>query len=608
MIIVQQNKPNNTYDIKFPYDKELVDLIKLIPGRRWNPEQKIWSVPAAKVGLFLNQIYGTDREPMLRLISDEDIGQNAVLGSTTEIPDIDISGIQTYCKEGGKLYAHQIDTLKFAINREQSGNKSGFLLTDQPGLGKSLSSILVATYHKEYKDYKHCLIICCINSSKYNWEREIAEQTQGKYQGYILGSRHKKNGVRYIGSGKDKLHDLQTGTMYGDDSQELPYFIIVNIEAIRAKEKVNNKYEFPFTNELIEQINSGDIGMIILDEIHKGASPSSTQGKCLLEIKKKTEDNCYWIPMTGTPITNEPTDVFLPLKLIDAHDFKSYYMWCQYFCVYGGFGGHQIISYKNIPYLKDLLKDNMLRRLKADVLDLPEKIQKIEYVESTEYQQRVVRSYKDELNSQLGVLASELNPMTRLLRLRQINDAPELIDKDLVIDKAYLTKNAKMCRLLEIVDEIIENGEKVLIFSMYLEPLRTAYRFLHSKYKNVAAFTGTMTEEACEESKRRFMTDDNCKIMLGTIGKMGTTHTLTAANNIIFYDEPWTPTDKLQCEDRVHRIGTTKSVNIYTLITKDTIDERVHNILYDKFVMSDYIVDSKLDLHGNLDLLRSLLS
>ena len=186
-------------------------------------------------------------------------------------------------------------------------------------------------------------------------------------------------------------------------------------------------------------------------------------------------------------------------------------------------------------------------------------------------------------------------------------DSPELVDDSLTIDNSYLTKNAKMCRLLELVDDIIENGEKVVIMSMYLEPLRVAYRFLHAKYKNVAAFTGTLSDEQCELNKKRFMEDPNCKILLGTVGKAGTTHTFTAANNLIFYDEPWTPTDKQQCEDRIHRIGTDRTVNIYTLITKDTVDEYIHNLVYTKGVMSDYLVDNRMDIMKDSEVLRTYL-
>lgn len=79
------------------------------------------------------------------------------------------------------------------------------------------------------------------------------------------------------------------------------------------------------------------------------------------------------------------------------------------------------------------------------------------------------------------------------------------------------------------------------------------------------------------------------------------------SNNVIFFDEPWTPADKLQSEDRVHRIGATKAINIYTIISVDTVDDRVHDILYEKSTMSNYIVDDKLDLHNNPALLSYIM-
>ena len=85
-------------------------------------------------------------------------------------------------------------------------------------------------------------------------------------------------------------------------------------------------------------------------------------------------------------------------------------------------------------------------------------------------------------------------------------------------------------------------------------------------------------------------------------------HTLTVANNVIFYDEPWNATDKEQAEDRVHRIGTSQSVNIYTIITKGTVDERVHDIIFTKSGVSKYIVDGSLDIHSNPELFDLLLS
>ena len=117
-----------------------------------------------------------------------------------------------------------------------------------------------------------------------------------------------------------------------------------------------------------------------------------------------------------------------------------------------------------------------------------------------------------------------------------------------------------------------------------------------------------MKEADRQKHKEVFMNNPNYTVMMGTFGALGTTHTLTVARNVIMYDEPWNPSDKAQAEDRVYRIGTTKSVNIYTLITRDTVDDRVHDILYTKAGISQFIVDGKLDIMNNPELFNLLLS
>ena len=145
---------------------------------------------------------------------------------------------------------------------------------------------------------------------------------------------------------------------------------------------------------------------------------------------------------------------------------------CNKFCVYGGFGDHEIIGYKNIPYLKELLEGNMLRRLKKNVLDLPEKIYYTEYVENTDYQDRLYESVAEGLIAKREQIIGSMNPLAQMIRLRQVNGSPELIDDSLSVDKNYIKKNAKIERLLILLDEIHDRGEKVIIFSNWVEPLR----------------------------------------------------------------------------------------------------------------------------------------
>lgn len=605
---IQINQNGNYYEIKFKYDPTLVAMIKQIPGKEWNPSEKLWRIHKDKLGMLLNMLKGSKYADAYELQSNEQIGENAEIEPTTTIPNVDLTGIKLFVEDGSKLYPHQLDFMKYAIDRQRKGYRSGFLCADSPGLGKTIESVNYAMYNKLYNRYKHCLVICNVNTSKYNWQDDIRKHTNGKMSGYILGSRKRKHpkpgqATYIVGSSQNKLDDLLCGHMYGDDTEpELPYFIILNVEAIRMK--VGKRY--PIADKIIDMINDGELNMIIIDEVHKNMSPTSLQGKQILRIKDKTHSRCTWVSLTGTPIVNKPTDVFLPMRLIDAHNFTSYYKWCQYFCVYGGYGGHEVIAYRNIPRLKFMLQQNMIRRRKEDVLDLPDKIHMDVYVENTKYQSRLAEEVTMDLIAHAEEIANDLNPMVRFLRLRQVNGSPELVDHDLRVDNTYLKYNAKLVKLLELLEEIHERGEKTVIFSNWVEPLRTLFKFLSSKYK-VCCFTGTMSEAERQKHKRVFMNNPEYTVMIGTIGALGTTHTLTAANNIIFYDEPWTYADKLQAEDRCHRISAKKSVNVYTLISKDTIDERVHDIVYSKKDTSDYLVDNKLDFKNNPNLVATLL-
>ena len=605
MILVTQNK--DTYEIRFPYDANVVNLVKAVPGRVWNPQGKFWSIPADRLGFLLEVFKGTNYESQISIQSNEDLNVNATLDSNpvADIPDIDISEYKYRIADGLTPYKHQIDSLKYYKYRYTHGLKSGFILADEMGNGKTAQILNIALHMRQEYHARHCLIIACVNSAKYNWREDIIKHTNGQEVPYILGTRKKRDGSFNLATGsKEKLTDLTTMKMYGKDEEPLPYFLIINIEAIRMRE--GKKY--PIAERLIELISKREINLIAADECHRGMSMNSLQGKQLLNIKKKVTHDCMWIPMTGTPIVSKPTDVFLPLRLVDGHRSNSYYMWCQQFCVYGGFGNHEIIGYKNIKNLKDMLQPNMLRRLKKDVLDLPPKIHMTEYIENSPYQQQLYKQYQADMLSHRDEIVKALNPMSKFLRLRQINGSPELVDESLNInDKDYLSKNAKLSRLLELLNDILsEPGEKVVIFSNWVEPLRTLYCFV-KKYYKVCCYTGTMTQEDREKHKAAFIHDPEYRIMMGTVGALGTSHTLTVARNVIFYDSPWNPADIMQCEDRCHRPGTTNSVNIYTLITKDTVDEQVHKILSKKEGTAMYIVDNELDLRNHPELFEMLL-
>lgn len=607
-VLVTQN--SDIYEIRFPYDAELINIVKEIPGRRWNPDKKFWSIPVERLGMFLNSVKGTEYESLIKIQSSEHLLDHSAKLTSTNIPDIDVSNVPFYVKDGATPYKHQLDFMKFAIHRQNAGNMHGFILADQPGLAKTVECINLAIYNREKYGYKHCLILCCVNSAKFTWLHEIPLHTQGREEGYILGSRLKRSGrVNYITGGKEKLSDLTSHKRFNKDSEgELPYFLIMNIEAIRFRQGK----EFPIADKLISMIQSGELQMIVLDEVHKNVSPSSLQGKQLLRLKTKASRAMY-IPVTGTPITSSPLNAYLPLRLIDKVTDTNFWLWKQRFCVFGGFGGKEITGYKNLPILQDLMQNNMLRRLKSDVLDLPDKIIHDEYIENSTYQQKLYAHIQTEAKSQSysnddRIPVPDLRAL--MLRLRQVNGSPELVDTSLDIKSpSYLKDNAKLYRLLEILADIRERNEKVIIFSNWVQPLKTLYKYVVAQGYKTCAYTGTMSEADREQHRNVFINNPEYTVMIGTVGALGTSHTLTVANNVIFYDEPWTPADKEQAIDRIHRIGTQGSIHIYTLMSQDTVDDVVHNILYKKSMYSDFLVDTNIDqyLYDNPLLVNQLL-
>ena len=467
--------------------------------------------------------------------------------------------------------------------------------------GKSKQMLDLAVINKQLYGYKHCLIIACVNGLKYNWYEEVGIHTNEK--AYILGSRINKKGKIVIGSNKDRLEDLKNL----DDINA--YFIITNIETLRFTntQKVpcrNNaknrpiKYKkittFPIVEQLQKLIKEEQISMIVADELHRCKDSTSLQGRALLSLTAPTT-----VALTGTPLMNNAIDLYTPLKFIGAEK-HSLYAFKQHYCICGGFGGHQIVGYKNLPDLQLILDKCMLRRLKADVLDLPDKIYINDYVEMTPSQSQIYDWVLEDIQQNIDKVKLSPNPLTALIRLRQVTGNPLILS-------TTAKGNPKFDRLVELVEGVVADGCKAIVFSNWTDVLEPAYDLLKSKGFNPALYTGK-NKDTREDEKYRFKNDPSCKVICGTIGAMGTGLTLTEATTVIFLDEPWNRAIKDQAEDRAHRIGTTEHLNVITLMCKDTIDEKIHNIVYRKGKMSDIIVDKEEDLFKNPSIINYLLS
>lgn len=533
--------------LSFEYEIEVINKIKALPSRYWNNEDKTWEVPFNKL------------HDLIEELSDHVFN---ISGDYVEIAEKKPVEVPTEFKFKTAPYKHQTECFQYGLDHDK------FLLGDEMGLGKTKQVIDIAVAKKLQKGYQHCLIICGVNGLKWNWRNEVS--THSNESGYILGTRGKK-----IGSNADKLADVKN----------LPedYFIITNVESLRDE---------AICSELQELCRTGVIGMIAFDECHKCKNPSTQQGKAILKLQAET-----MIAMTGTPLMNVPQDLYIILKWL-GFEKHAFYSFKNHYCVMGGYGGYEIIGYKNLDELQERLNEIMLRRLKKDILDLPEKTYIDEYVDMTAKQAVVYKEVYSELKSNIDQLAVSNNPLAQLIRLRQATGFTGILS-------SQIQESAKLDRMEELIEEAHDNGKKVVIFSNWTQMTDAIYTRLTGKYK-----IGQITGETADNQRQQIVDDfqnGDIEVLIGTAGAMGTGLTLTAGTVEIFVDEPWNSALKEQCVDRCHRIGQNSNLTVYTLMCKDTIDERIHDIVLKKGAMADALVDGKIAMDKK-ELFQFLLS
>ena len=541
--------------VTFPYDNQIIDTVRSFSSRFWNKENKEWELPLKSLKPFVDALQDYDF----------DIHGNWKAFEKKQIIDMPVGfTFKT------KPFAHQIDGFKFGLNNDR------WLLGDEQGLGKTKQVIDIAVAKKLQYGYKHCLIICGVNGLKWNWVNEI--HTHSNEDAWILGQR-RKHGKITIGSNADKLDDLNALDSISS------YFIITNVETLRQ-------------DAIVAKIKAlcveKTIGVVAIDEIHKCKNPSSQQGKGILKIQPECR-----IAMTGTPLMNTPFDLYIILKWLgyEKHGFWSFK---RHYGIFGGYGGYEVTGYRYLDELQAQLDEIMLRRLKDDVLDLPEKTHITEYVEMTPKQKQIYDEVTADIKMNIDQIKLSPNPLANLIRMRQATGYTGILS-------SKVQESAKLDRMEELVEEAVENGKKVVIFSNWTQMTDIAYDRLLAK-----GFVGQMITGDTKDESRQLIVDafQNSKyqdFIIGTIGAMGTGLTLTAGTVEIFLDEPWNRANKEQAEDRCHRVGTTENITIYTIICKDTIDEKVHTLVENKGKIADMLVDGKIT--GNKsELLDFLLS
>ena len=535
----------SSFLINFDFNQAIVDSLKGLPTYYYHKKDYTWEIPINCLSQVLESLTFID-----------DI-QLTLLPDTTDNPkQIDFKLTKMEIDQFRfKPFEHQIEGINFGLDPA----RPKWLLLDSMGLGKTNEIIWYAETLKRRGLIDHCLIICGVDSLRQNWKKEIGRFSTESC--IVLGEKVSKKGKVSYASVDQRAKQLL------EPIEE--FFVVVNVATLRSDKIVEAFKKSP-----------NKFGLIAVDEAHKISNKSSQQGSNLLKLNSP-----YKVAATGTPIVNSPLSAYLLLAWTE-NDASTLTTYKSNYCEFGGFNNSQVIGYRNLDILKEELDSCSIRRTLDQVRDdMPLKTVHYEIVEMSDAHRKFYDAVKEGVKEEADrVELKSGNLLALTTRLRQATACPAILTSQDIL-------SSKIERCIEIVEDLVSQGEKVVILSTFKEPVYQLAKLLE-KYKPLVA-TGDVADQIAFERMDQFQNDPISKVFLGTHGKCGTGFTLNAASYMICLDTPYTHSSFSQSTDRIWRVTNTRPAFITVLSCSDTIDERVAAIVETKKDLSDFLVDGK---------------
>jgi SWI/SNF-related matrix-associated actin-dependent regulator 1 of chromatin subfamily A len=442
-----------------------------------------------------------------------------------------------------KLYQHQEEGIKFLLSR------NGCILADDMGLGKSIQSIIAAIESGAKK-----ILVVCPSSTKINWEREINVFC---------------NDTTII-DGK-KFSDAK--------------FTIINFDILKNFHTLVKKGKESETSTIHRELAEAGFDLCIIDEAHYLKNNDSIRGKIMVELSVKYNIKKVWL-LTGTPVANRPMDFFNLLKIIKSPIAQNWKHYATRYCEGRKFfrtlkNGHKRQIWltdgaSNLEELASKTKNIVLRRLKVDVLDMPDKV-------ITPMHHLLDNKQKAEYE----YLWEEYILAKKALGKRVKEDQKDLVE--LILLRQFIAKQA-IPYTIEMVENAVEMGRNVIVFTSFTEELNAiAEHFGKSAVKHNGPMTNTMKQKSVDS----FQNNDKIKVFVGNIKSAGVGITLTEGTVVIFNSFDWVTGNNEQAEDRAFRIGQKNDVNVYYQLFDDTISTRMWDMLKNKKDVINTILGEK---------------
>ena len=569
IIYVEINKPYKVSPIlsdksaflKFDYKEEIVDYLKTLHNRNWNPKLKEWEIEESQLLSFIKKFPDYKFKICNKLKNQEIKLSKDIPNNYTEFNKIN-------------PYPFQKEGIHIGINKPE------LLLADSCGLGKSLSAYHISNINTN----KKVLVIVCSAALKYNWKKEINKLSDIN-KGYVLGEETKKGTV------KDKIEDIKDII-----TLDSPYkYFITNKELFSKSEEA--------VKLIIDKINQGIIEQIIIDEAHLGfTNPKNNIAKAVLKMDPK-----YKMLITGTPMKNVPTDFYCYLKWFKVIN-TDYWHFEKEVTIKNKWGN--VVEYVHPEKIAEKIQPYMLRRKKEEVLsELPEKTIEDTIIEMSDEHKKlylqiihdIVYTKNGKENKKEEYVNDSDTILGEIMNAQKCVSLPKWCDEN--FDIKY---DNKLKHIEELLDNIVKEGNKAIIFSHFTHTTRF-YKEYFSKY-DPAYITGELSDKEKSAQEDKLNNDDTCKLcIISQAGGQGLN--LIAASYLIMIDYPWTMSNYQQITDRIHRIGQKNNVTIYNLIYKDTIDEQAISLINNKGDLSDCMIEGseKIDTKKLLSALKNIM-
>jgi SNF2 family DNA or RNA helicase len=556
---------NNIFIIKFSGDDfiSVLKVVKSLDGREYIKEKHYWTAP------YINNNF----EILVNNGFEIAYGK----GNIIQNPDIIIDNLAINNPKLKGLYSYQKEAVQFIESIRPNIKQYYGIIGSECGIGKTIEALGICNLHINEGSF----LIICTASMKLKWQREIKKWTN--YDAYIIYGEKESSLpkakfyiINYHILGRENVKDRKR--------ENRNKILFDKLESKRKIDCENSKKEYKKKRYKeknirlegwVTELSKCNIIGIFPDESHRFSNPKAIWTKCFVWMFYSIDPKIF-VPLSGTPIRKRPRNFWTILHLICPNIFNNEYRYLWKFCgPKKGFFGWTFDESSNEEELHRLLQPIMIRQLKSEVLNLPNKVYNVLPMELTKLEEK-----------------NYINATDELKKLLKEHNENSIIVKNNISKVKRLAYLAKRNSVFIWIDEYLEDHDKLVIAVWH----KAVMEDLYERYKKISVkIDGSVNGKDRQLAEDRFQTDDSIKIIFIQTDAGGEGITLTASNAIAIIEMPDTPGQVIQLVGRIDRVGAEKhkQLMIYFPFANGTIENDIADSIETSFESLGMILDGK---------------